>query len=120
VPEEDVRWSASSGKTPTVGSASNIAAGLQLQAHPNPTSGGVTIQHALPQGALEGTGSISIIDVQGRQIAHVWRGELAQAPGQFEWDGLDSAGARVATGRYLIRLESRGEVVATGWVTMMP
>jgi hypothetical protein len=77
------------------------------------------IQHDLPS-HLEGAGSLTILDIQGRRVATIWSGELREAPGQFAWDGLDGAHARVAAGRYLIRLERGGEAIATGWLTMMP
>ena len=77
------------------------------------------IQHDLPSG-MDGSGSMTILDIQGRRIATIWSGELREAPAHFEWDGLNGEHSRVAAGRYLIRLERGGEAIATGWLTMMP
>jgi hypothetical protein len=80
----------------------------------------VVIEHAIPRAELGGTGSVSIIDIQGRRVAQIWSGTLDEAPAHFEWNGLDGAQSRVSAGRYLIRMERNGEVLATGWITVMP
>ncbi|MEZ4654307.1 MAG: hypothetical protein R3E12_12135 [Candidatus Eisenbacteria bacterium] len=56
---------------------------------------------------------------RGARSLRSGEGDLREAPAQFDWDGLGSGGTRVAAGRYLIRLEAHGAVVATGWVTVM-
>ena len=116
-PQDVVRLGARSNRG--LDSETGNAFGFELRAQPNPTSGGVMIQHDLPSG-MDGSGSMTILDIQGRRIATIWSGELREAPAHFEWDGLNGEHSRVAAGRYLIRLERGGEAIATGWLTMMP
>jgi len=126
VPEEPTTWSASksphdAGETHAPHDGSHdVAGGFQLRSHPNPTSGGVVIEHAIPRAELSGSGSVSIIDIRGRHVARIWSGSLDEAPTHFEWNGLDGAQSRVAAGRYWIRMERNGEALATGWITVMP
>ena len=126
-PEELTTWNAS--KSPQAPhdvdvadahGSFEIAGRFELRSHPNPTSGGVVIEHAVPRAELGGSGSVSIIDIRGRHIAQIWSGSLDEAPTHFEWNGLDGSQSRVAAGRYLIRMERSGEVLATGWITVMP
>jgi hypothetical protein len=90
-----------------------------LRLRPNPSLGLTSIEHNLGSTSLEGPGSIKVFDIQGREVAAVWRGRLEQAPAQIEWDGRDAGGTRVANGRYLIRLETSGTPLATDWVTIL-
>ncbi len=91
-----------------------------LRTQPNPSNGRTFIHHNLDKGQFDGIGSVTVFDIQGREIARVWSGRLDEAPTQFEWDGLDRSGQSVAAGRYLIRLNRGGEALATSWVTVMP
>lgn len=89
---------------------------LSLTAHPNPTSGPVTIFGSFP--ALENQAPVvEIYDVAGKRVTR-WDGVANSSSFSFQWDGRDERGARVASGLYFARLRIAGEVVTRKFVVV--
>ena len=55
---------------------------------------------------------ISILDVEGRNMATIWRGELERGEHSFRWNGQTRTRARPSAGVYWVRLSAGGESVA--------
>jgi hypothetical protein len=89
-----------------------------LTSVPNPTRGTTTIQVEFSQPRVAGEAEISIIDVTGRLVRHLWSGSSLTAPHSIDWDGRESTGALVAPGRYLALMRISGTNAATHWITM--
>lgn len=91
-------------RTGTVGVAGVSAAGLRLEAAPNPMRGATRMTCRLPAGAAGGRMTLEVFSLDGRRL-RVLRDEAA-ASGTREafWDGRDTAGRRLAPGVYLARL----------------
>lgn len=79
------------------------AASIRLVSE-NPSSGLCQLEYRNP---VAGPVSLSIYQVDGRQVRTLFRAE--NGAGQFtaSWDGLDERGAPVATGVYFARLSTR-------------
>jgi hypothetical protein len=69
---------------------------------PNPAVGRVTLAWRAPAGL---PADLTVLDVQGRRVRRLARGERAGA-GTGVWDGRDDAGVPVAPGLYVVRLEA--------------
>ena len=85
-----------------VGNDDALPSSFQLYpAFPNPFNPKTTIQYDIP---AETDVTLAIYDVQGRKV-HTLENEH-KSPGTFqvEWDGLNSAGVRVASGLYFVRM----------------
>ncbi len=79
-----------------------VAAGLSLAARPNPFTTSTRIGFVLPRDAVI---RLSVFDVSGRLVRVLDPGSvLAAGPHTVAWDGLDTAGRRVAPGVYLAEL----------------
>ena len=70
--------------------------------YPNPFNPATTI----PVSVAAGTGDVdlTIYNVLGQQVRHVWNGPLAEGEHRLVWDGRDGQGQSVATGVYVVRL----------------
>jgi hypothetical protein len=79
--------------------------------YPNPARGTVTIAYSLP--AAGGEYSLAVYDLTGRKVRVLASG--AAAPGEFKatWDLTDGAGAAVAPGVYIYRLQAEGASAAS-------
>ncbi len=86
------------GQPVRVGRATTPAFGL-LQVSPNPGSGSVQVRFALGHSAEI---DIDILDVQGRRVASLVHGLLADGEHAVEWSGLTRNGS-VFSGLYLLR-----------------
>ncbi len=81
-------------------------AGVHLgAAHPNPFAGTTAMELAL---SSSGPVSLAIFDPSGRRVRRLVDGDVAAGSRRVVWDGRDDAGARVADGLYLVRLETAG------------
>jgi PKD repeat protein len=78
-----------------------------LFARPNPSRGQFTLSFDLGAPALV---SLRVYDVSGRQVARLLEGKMLTGSQRVVWDGRSSAGARVAPGVYLVRLDAGGSV----------
>lgn len=89
---------------PTIGTISNLAIAA---IRPNPSRGATSIEFQVPRQAQV---RISIIDLQGREVAILQ--DSSFGPGRYEttWDGRTSRGP-AAMGVYFIRAEGGGEVI---------
>lgn len=88
---------ASAEHLPGSGEAVPIASAIT----PNPFARSVEIAFEL---AESGPASVAIFDIQGRQIAKLAQGTLAQGRHVLAWEGRDAAGRQVPAGIYLVRL----------------
>ncbi len=71
--------------------------------YPNPFNPATTIPLALPADA--GEVALTIYNVLGQPVRHVWAGSLAAGAHQLAWDGRDAQGRPVAAGVYWYRLQ---------------
>lgn len=62
---------------------------------------GDAVRFELPQGVRDVR--MQIVDVSGRQVV-----TIQTQPGAFVWDATDASGARVAPGRYVVRVSAEG------------
>ncbi|MHB8079405.1 MAG: MXAN_6640 family putative metalloprotease [Candidatus Krumholzibacteriia bacterium] len=74
---------------------------------PNPFRRSTEVGFAL---AAPGRATVEIVDLQGRRVRTLLRGDLPAGPATVPWDGLDEAGRAVPSGPYLVRLSSGGQV----------
>ena len=89
---------------PTAAGDALTAAGLQLRGAPNPCHGATTACFALP---AAGPVSLAVYDVAGRAVRQLLAGTHRPAGVQtVAWDGRDAAGTPVASGTYLLRLQT--------------
>ena len=72
---------------------------LSVRSHPNPTHWGCSIDLSLP---TAGVVRLSVIDVQGRQVAALANGEYGAGSHQFRWDG-HSARGELGPGVYFLQ-----------------
>jgi hypothetical protein len=77
----------------------------RVDAAPNPFRSDVTLSFALPEPADT---SIEIYDVAGR-LVRTLRGARISGAQRVRWDGRDEGGRGVATGVYLVRVQSRAQ-----------
>lgn len=72
----------------------------EVRAFPNPFNPSVRISLSVPGKAQV---DVTIYDIAGRRVRELFRGELAPAVHDLEWDGMDDGGIRLASGIYLAR-----------------
>ena len=90
----------------------------RLTSVPNPTRGTTTIEVDFSRAQVAGEAELTIIDVTGRLVRHLWTGSSLSAPSTIDWDGRESSGARVAPGKYLARMRLGDTTAGTHWITM--
>lgn len=73
--------------------------------HPNPFNPTTRLLFTLP---AAGSATVDVLDLQGRVVRTLHRGELPQGPTSLAWDGRDDAGRSLASGTYLARLRAGG------------
>lgn len=77
---------------------------IRLGAYPNPFRTRTTISSSLPAQTVV---KLRIVDLQGRTIRRLLDAQPVEpGPIRFAWDGTDDAGARLAAGVYLCRLDA--------------
>ncbi|MEO8500441.1 MAG: FlgD immunoglobulin-like domain containing protein, partial [Vicinamibacteria bacterium] len=74
-------------------------------AHPNPTTGRVTIGYSL---ARQTVARMRVYSVAGRLIRTLLDVEQEAGPHEVVWDGRTNAGAGAGAGVYFYRLEAGG------------
>lgn len=78
-----------------------------LQNYPNPFNSETAIDYGLPaMGEVE----LAVFDLAGQRVATLVHGSRAAGAHRVRWDGRDEAGHRLASGVYLYRLTSGGEL----------
>ncbi len=64
-------------------------------------------------------GRVRVLDVAGRELATLWRGEIQRGQSvDVRWTGADDAGRRVRSGIYFLALDAGGDVVAARVVVL--
>ena len=71
--------------------------------YPNPFNPATTIPLAVPAGAKNV--GLTIYNVLGQPLRHVWTGPLSAGEHQLTWDGRDAQGQPVAAGVYVYRVQ---------------
>jgi len=92
-----------------------IAAGIR-RVRPNPFNPSTTVDFAI---AAEGRVALHVYDVAGRLVKTLVDGELESGEYEATWDGTDAAGARVASGVYMLRLEAGGHSLASAKAVLL-
>jgi hypothetical protein len=82
---------------------SSIFSKSDLKVSPNPASGSISIQFAMP---VSGVATVDVFDVSGRMVKRVIEERRAPGPSSAAWDGSDSSGRKVASGVYFLRLKT--------------
>ena len=86
-----------------------VASSLALaNPSPNPSSGAVVLDFALP---LAADARLTIHDVAGREIARLADGRFGAGVHAARWTGREAGGREASPGVYFARLLSRGESV---------
>jgi len=75
------------------------------QVAPNPALGALRFGFALPRSSSV---HLAVIDIHGRRVASVARGDFGPGVHHFTWDARASSGERVASGVYFLHLEVAG------------
>jgi len=79
------------------------------QNYPNPFNPVTTIDFAVPRA---GQVLLEVFTVDGRRVRTLVNEEMATGQHRVSWDGMDTAGQRVASGTYFYRLQA-GDAVQT-------
>ena len=74
---------------------------VALQAGPSPMNERAELRLALPQA---GRVLVEVLDVEGRVVRVLTRGQFARGEHVISWDGRDEAGRKVASGIYVYRV----------------
>ncbi|MEZ4389418.1 MAG: FlgD immunoglobulin-like domain containing protein [Candidatus Krumholzibacteriia bacterium] len=80
---------------------------VAITAAPNPFNPSVEAACYLP---LAGQVTLSVLDARGRRVRILHDGPQDAGVARWTWDGRDARGARVASGVYLLRLETEQRV----------
>jgi hypothetical protein len=81
---------------------------VTLSATPNPFNPSTTVAFT---GVVGTRGSVKIYNLRGELVRTLHGGEFTT--GEFQWDGIDDGGTSVASGVYVVRAESAGDVMAS-------
>ena len=94
---------------PTVGvaEAAPAHARIALTNYPNPFNPSTTLRYDLPRAAHV---RLSVYDVTGRHVRTVFDRRMSAGSHQTVWDGTDVAGRDAASGVYVVRLTTNGEL----------
>ena len=74
---------------------------------PNPTMGGIEFEYALPR---ETSGRLSVVDLQGREMAVLADGALAAGRHRATWNSRTDRGPASA-GLYFVRFQAAGKTL---------
>lgn len=97
-----------------------VAAPVAVSAFPNPCNPRTTVALELPAGVLAdpGRAQLRVFDIRGALVKTVTGAQLVGSRLQVDWNGDDSQGQAVASGRYLYVMKA-GDLQATGSVTLV-
>ncbi len=98
-----------------VGAPAPATGALALSAAPNPSRGQTRLSYVLPAAARV---ALDVLDVQGRVVRTLERGERAAGPQVATWDGRRDDGGAAAAGVYFARLVVDGAAPRTVRVTL--
>jgi hypothetical protein len=97
----------------TVTASGALPAAFTLdEAYPNPFNAAVVIPFQVPDQSPAGQMSLRVYNLLGQPVRTLL--PARQAPGRHlaRWDGLDASGAPVASGVYVVRLETSGMMLS--------
>jgi subtilisin-like proprotein convertase family protein len=97
---------------PALGGAQNFAL---LGGYPNPFNSSTTLRYALPRAAAV---NLTLYNTLGQEVRTLVSGAMSAGEHVAVWDGRDAHGMDAATGMYLVRLESAGQI-ATGKLLLL-
>jgi hypothetical protein len=101
---------------PSTGVGPGILTGLALSAPaPNPSHAGVHLSFSVPDGEAE----LTVLDLAGRQVARLWRGQSSSTV-SMQWDGRAADGGALPAGLYLVRLRDAHGRQQFQRVTLLP
>lgn len=86
---------------------SSPASGLELSAYPNPFNPRTSLVYAMPRA---GHARITIVDLQGRNVATLVDGWTEKGAHKVSWNGQDDAGRTIAAGVYTAFMEGNGQI----------
>lgn len=75
----------------------------------------VSLRFALPHATLA---DAHVVDLAGTRVRTLACGELLAGEHEIGWDGLDEAGTRCRSGRYVLRLETGDRLLTSRVVTL--
>jgi hypothetical protein len=81
---------------------------VSLMASPNPFNPQVDIRAEIP---VAGQARLYVCDLRGSLVRDLHTGSLAAGESRWRWNGQDNAGRAVASGVYLLRLETDRRIV---------
>ena len=83
--------------------------------YPNPFNSSTVVRFAWP---VTGDVDLAVYNLAGQRVAQLARGVRAAGNYSVNWDGCDQSGTRLASGVYLVRLQS-GANVAVRKLTLL-
>ena len=86
---------------------SRPSSGVRFSRPPAPSPGRGEVSFAIELARPQSV-ELSILDVKGRNVATIWRGELPNGEHMFRWNGLTRTRDRPPAGVYWIRLGAGG------------
>ncbi len=81
----------------------DVPSEFYVKVGPNPFNPKVVVRFGLPK---SGVTEIDVFDVRGRLVTRLLNEELEAGHHEVTWAGTDSAGRRVSSGSYLLRISS--------------
>jgi len=106
-----MRGTAGKGAGSSVPKADAGCPGIRfLSAVPNPSRNGTSIGFLV---ASSGEVRVAIYNIGGQKVRQLFRGRLEKGASRINWDSRDDSGQEVASGVYLVKMESTGGT-ATG------
>ncbi len=75
----------------------------------------MSLRFALPHATLA---DAHVVDLAGTRVRTLACGELLAGEHEIGWDGLDEAGTRCRSGRYVLRLETGDRLLTSRVVTL--
>ena len=88
---------------PNTAVGDRAGASIVLAVTPNPARGSAALAYTLP---VAGDVTVEVLDVSGRRVATIERGERAAGAHVARWDGRNEHGAPAPTGLYFARVAS--------------
>jgi hypothetical protein len=92
----------------TVTHAGPVLPSLELRSFPNPFNPTTTVEYVLP---ASGHVTMRVYDTNGALVRAIVNETQSQGAHRVIWNGRNDAGVRVASGVYLLRIQSAGHAV---------
>jgi hypothetical protein len=92
----------------TVTHAGPVLPSLELRSFPNPFNPTTTVEYVLP---ASGHVTMRVYDTNGVLVRAIVNETQSQGAHRVNWNGRNDAGVRVASGVYLLRIQSAGHAV---------